>query len=208
MAFCRFVNPEIKNLFQWNKNIKLKFPNYEPGQEIHFSNNKETAYVLKLNENLEAQIPNELLEQTKPIEVYSYVEVPGTDTEYTKQRTTMTVIARPCPINFESGPSTPTPPGEVLKRYQGIENAGKVLVVDDDGYLMPTDFDLSGDKNYVYVQSSASNIWNINHNLDKFPSVTVVDTAGTVVIGETIYKNSSTIVVKFSAPFSGKAFLN
>lgn len=63
-------------------------------------------------------------------------------------------------------------------------------------------------KTYVYSQMSASKEWNINHNLDKNPSVTVVDSAGTVVTGEIKYIDNNNIKITFSGIFSGKAFLN
>ncbi len=60
---------------------------------------------------------------------------------------------------------------------------------------------------YVHNQISASATWSISHNLDKYPGVTVVDSAGTVVEGSIQYTNSNTIVITFSAAFSGKAYL-
>ena len=64
------------------------------------------------------------------------------------------------------------------------------------------------DKTFVHTQLSASKEWLVNHNLGKFPSVTVVDSAGTEVYGDIHYDNENQITIKFSAPFSGKAFLN
>lgn len=63
-------------------------------------------------------------------------------------------------------------------------------------------------KNYIYVQRSAESIWNINHNLNKMPSVTVVDSAGSVVVGDITYIDLNNIRIKFSGAFSGKAFIN
>ena len=61
----------------------------------------------------------------------------------------------------------------------------------------------------TFVQSSASLEWNITHNLDKFPAVTVIDdTDNDVVFGDISYTNSNKLIINFSAPFSGKAFLN
>jgi hypothetical protein len=54
----------------------------------------------------------------------------------------------------------------------------------------------------------ASNLWTITHNLDSYPSVTVVDSGNTVVIGEVNYTNSNTLTITFSVAFSGCAFLN
>ena len=61
---------------------------------------------------------------------------------------------------------------------------------------------------YVHVQGSASNVWNINHNLNRTPSVMVVDSSGQVVFGNVIFIDNNNINVEFSAGFSGKAYLN
>lgn len=61
---------------------------------------------------------------------------------------------------------------------------------------------------YIHVQSSASQIWNIEHGLGKFPSVSVVDSAGTLVYGDVAYNDDNTLTINFTAAFSGKAYLN
>jgi hypothetical protein len=67
---------------------------------------------------------------------------------------------------------------------------------------------LNVDKNFVYTQNIPSTVWTISHMLNKFPSVMVMDSAGTVVIGEINYQNINNITLTFSAAFSGKATLN
>lgn len=64
------------------------------------------------------------------------------------------------------------------------------------------------DKKYVHTQSTPSAVWTITHNLKKFPSVTIVDSSGSVVIGEVNYTNNNQLTVTFNAGFSGKAYLN
>lgn len=61
---------------------------------------------------------------------------------------------------------------------------------------------------YTHTQSSASAEWVIKHDLGKHPSVTIVDSAGTVVYGEVVFDSESQVTVRFSSPFSGKAYLN
>jgi hypothetical protein len=61
---------------------------------------------------------------------------------------------------------------------------------------------------YIFIQNSAEPIWMINHNLNKIPSVTVIDSAGSIVIGEITYVDMNNIIVTFSGAFSGKALLN
>lgn len=64
------------------------------------------------------------------------------------------------------------------------------------------------DKHHVYIQGSASKEWDIVHNLEKYPSVSIVDSAGTVVVGDVKYIDENELIVSFSGAFSGKAFLN
>lgn len=65
-----------------------------------------------------------------------------------------------------------------------------------------------GDKTYVHIQSSAASVWIVTHNLNKYPSVTVVDSAGSVVVGEVVYNNTNKVTITFIGSFSGKAYLN
>lgn len=61
---------------------------------------------------------------------------------------------------------------------------------------------------YVHNQIVTSNVWEINHNLDKYPSVSITDSAGSIVIGEVLYIDSNNLKVSFSSGFAGTAYLN
>lgn len=62
---------------------------------------------------------------------------------------------------------------------------------------------------FVFEQGIASSIWVIQHNLNKQPEVTIVDSSGGKRIpDEIVYVNENQIMVKFLAPFGGKAYLN
>lgn len=65
-----------------------------------------------------------------------------------------------------------------------------------------------GDAFFRFVQSQANSEWSINHGLNKYPSVTVVDTAGTQGFGTVNYMDSNNIIVSFSSAFAGTAYLN
>jgi len=67
---------------------------------------------------------------------------------------------------------------------------------------------LNDDANFVFIQGIPSATWNITHSLGKFPSVSVVDTANQLMYGDTEYINENSLTITFSAPFSGKAYLN
>lgn len=65
------------------------------------------------------------------------------------------------------------------------------------------------DKTFVYDQTDvASATWVITHNLNKYPSVTVVDSSGTVVEGDVQYDSLNQVTITFSGGFKGKATLN
>ena len=66
----------------------------------------------------------------------------------------------------------------------------------------------SGDKYYVYTQSTSSDTWEITHNLNKNPSISVVDSAGSLVVGNYEYVNADKVILHFNGAFSGKAYLN
>ena len=65
-----------------------------------------------------------------------------------------------------------------------------------------------GDKHFTYTQATPSDTWVITHNLNKMPSITVVDSAGTIFFGEYTYNDENTVTLTFNGAFSGQAFLN
>lgn len=66
----------------------------------------------------------------------------------------------------------------------------------------------NGDARYTYTKLAPESVWEIEHNLGKFPSVTVVDSAGSVVIGEVEYIDMNRTKVTFAGAFAGVAYLN
>lgn len=67
---------------------------------------------------------------------------------------------------------------------------------------------VASDKNYVYTQLNPSDTWSVNHGLNKYPSVSVVDSGGNVVYGDISYTSENEIEIRFNASFSGKAYFN
>lgn len=68
--------------------------------------------------------------------------------------------------------------------------------------------DFVNDKNFVYVQHEASDNWIIEHNLNKYPSVTVMDSANNVIVGDVYYIDLNNLQITFFAEITGKATLN
>ena len=61
---------------------------------------------------------------------------------------------------------------------------------------------------FVFTQGVPATVWNIQHNLGKFPSVSVVNNNDIVINGEVTYIDNNNVQLNFSAGFSGKAYLN
>jgi hypothetical protein len=53
-----------------------------------------------------------------------------------------------------------------------------------------------------------SSTWIVEHNLGKFPSVTVVDSGRNEVHGDVVHDNVNQLTLYFGAEFSGKAVCN
>ena len=66
---------------------------------------------------------------------------------------------------------------------------------------------LTGADRYIHTQGSAATTWTVTHTLGGHPSVTVVDSTGTVVIGGVQYDSETQVTLTFSAAFSGSAYL-
>jgi hypothetical protein len=84
---------------------------------------------------------------------------------------------------------------------------GQILQGNTDGEYSWIDAG-ANDKNFVHDQSTASNIWTINHGLEKYPSVTVFDSGGNQVEGEVLYTDLNNLTITFNGSFSGTATLN
>lgn len=61
---------------------------------------------------------------------------------------------------------------------------------------------------FVFEQNVPASTWTVTHTLAKYPSVTVVDSAGTTVEGLVTYDSLDQITITFNASFSGVAYLN
>ena len=98
--------------------------------------------------------------------------------------------------------------GSGTSNYNDLDNKPKINNVTLEGNKTSSELGLTGDKHFVFTKSTPDSVWDITHDLDKYPSVTVVDSAGSVVIGDITYTSKSALTVTFSAAFSGKAYLN
>ena len=61
---------------------------------------------------------------------------------------------------------------------------------------------------FIHDQISPLKTWIVNHTLDKYPSVSVVDSGNNLVVGSVEYVSKNELKISFSSEFSGKAYLN
>ena len=64
------------------------------------------------------------------------------------------------------------------------------------------------DAHFVFSQETVSSTWTVEHNLNKYPAVTVVDSGDNVLYTEIEYIDKNTLEVRFEASTSGKAYMN
>ena len=79
--------------------------------------------------------------------------------------------------------------------YQDLSNVKQAL-------------DIALAKTYIHIQGEPADTWIIEHNLNLYPSVTVVNSADEVVFGNVFYLSSNKVKIEFKSPFKGKALLN
>lgn len=58
---------------------------------------------------------------------------------------------------------------------------------------------------YLHVQNVASDTWVVNHQLGKYPAVTIMDSSGGEVIAHIVHNSTDQLTITASAAFSGKA---
>lgn len=121
------------------------------------------------------------------------------------------------------GPAGPRGPGVLVGEGEPTDEIGQDgdLYIDSDNghYYGPkadgawpespfyTPAEQTPSLRHVHTQASPSTTWVITHTLGGRPSVMVVDSASTVVIGEITYNSDTQVTLSFSAPFSGFAYL-
>lgn len=87
----------------------------------------------------------------------------------------------------------------VVNGYASLDSNGKIPLSQIPDATFNT---------YTYYQITPSDNWVIKHNLNRRPSVTIVDSSGNVVVGEVKYIDNNTINISLVGVFAGTAYLN
>jgi len=66
----------------------------------------------------------------------------------------------------------------------------------------------ASDAHYVHAQNENSETWTVEHNLNKYPSVMVIDSGNNVIYTEVQYLSINTLEIRFNGATSGKAYMN
>ena len=91
-------------------------------------------------------------------------------------------------------------------RFGLIPKEGRGTLEQDEHFL------ITGIENekvtYVHTQAASAAEWYVTHNMNKKPSVTVVDSSDTVIHAQVDYTDLNRLTITLSAPTSGKAYIN
>lgn len=64
------------------------------------------------------------------------------------------------------------------------------------------------DLHYTHYQDTPAEKWMIHHNLGKYPSVSIISSAGELVYGDITYIDINNVQAEFIGAFAGKAYIN
>ena len=110
----------------------------------------------------------------------------------------------------------------LIKTVDSLPVTSNKQLTDGDGNLLPIELSQNSvtftstelrDANgailttYRHSQTVSSVDWHIEHNLNKFPNVVVIDSANNYVIGEVEYIDPNILILHFKSPFKGTAYL-
>lgn len=98
-------------------------------------------------------------------------------------------------VTVQDGPTFTVQP--TAKTVTVVTAAGPQGPAGQDGALAP----------YTHTQSAAAASWLITHNLGRYPQVSVVDTAGDLLLTDVTYTALNSVTVTFAAPTAGVAYL-
>ena len=92
---------------------------------------------------------------------------------------------------------------EALDNVVNNIEGGRNIEVDRQG-----DRAIINSTTFVFEQGIASDVWVITHNLNKAPSITLVDSSGAEFQARKVYNSLNQVTIYLNGATTGKAYLN
>lgn len=126
-------------LYQWEKDKRVVIDGFLPRTKVEFSNKNDckncglTVYAYVDSGHVVADIPNVLLQTAGYLRVF--VKPPADDVVHFPEEKDIKIVRKEKPEDYDYT-ETPTVSLEnKVDKYWGTENAGKSLVIGEDGYI-------------------------------------------------------------------------
>lgn len=146
--------------YQWDLNQHLEVEDYPIGTQVHFSRHEDNSDALvretyELDGSIIVDVPNSLFQIAGQLHVYVY---PIADSEgHTEEHWKFEIRERNKPTDYIHTEDEVLSLGSKLNKNVGAENAGKAMVVNESGDIIPGEVLSSGsDCHIAYVESSGT----------------------------------------------------
>lgn len=97
---------------------------------------------------------------------------------------------------------------EELQEPIGCHRTKNILTINSETYEVDSENPDENNSLVYFEQAKPRSEWVIHHNLNKYPSVTVVNEFGTEIICEVQYISKNEVHLFFNGKFRGYAYLN
>ena len=94
---------------------------------------------------------------------------------------------------------------DIVVAYKGGNNG---LIANKDYFISLLTYAGANDANFLYTLDGSTNVYVIDHNLNKYPAVTIFDANNAEVETQIVFNSLNRATLTFSLPFTGKASFN
>tara|TARA_R100001480_G_scaffold95726_1_gene100819 strand:- start:1216 stop:1929 length:714 start_codon:yes stop_codon:yes gene_type:complete len=94
---------------------------------------------------------------------------------------------------------------DITVAYKGGNNG---LIANKDYFISLLTYAGANDANFLYTLDGSTNVYTIDHNLNKYPAVTIFDANNAEVETQIVFNTLNRATLTFSLPFTGKASFN
>lgn len=94
---------------------------------------------------------------------------------------------------------------DIVVAYKGGNNG---LIANKDYFISLLTYAGANDANFLYTLDGSASVYAIDHNLNKYPAVTIFDANNAEVETQIVFNSLNRATLTFSLPFTGKASFN